>query len=183
MGSAFFINLTSPPLLFFFLGAFATLVRSDLDIPNPVARAISVYLLLAIGFKGGVALSASAFTGDVLLALGAALLLAALIPVYVFFVITRLFPNADAAAIAATYGSISAVTFVTATNYLDGLGIEWGGHFVAAMALMEAPAIVVGLFLYRRAAGAHDDAEATSMADLSREASLHGRAVLLLGSL
>jgi hypothetical protein len=186
MGSAFLVNLTSPPLLFFFLGAFATLVRSDLDLPNPVARAISVYLLFAIGFKGGVALSSSALSGEVMLALGAALLLAALVPVYVFIAVSRFFPNADAAAIAATYGSISAVTFVTATNYLDGLGIAWGGHFVAAMALMEAPAIVVGLYLYRRAASADDaddSMEDTSVADLLREAFLNGSVVLILGSL
>ena len=186
MGSAFLTNLTSPPLLFFFLGAFATFARSDLDIPNPVARAISVYLLFAIGFKGGVALSVSDPSGDVLLALGAALLLAALVPVYVFFAMSRLFSSADAAAIAATYGSISAVTFVTATNYLDGLGIGWGGHFVAAMALMEAPAIVVGLFLYRRVAGS-DDADAAaedmSVSTLLREAFLNGSVVLIVGSL
>jgi hypothetical protein len=186
MANAFLVNLTSPPLLFFFLGAFATFARSDLDVPNPVARAISVYLLFAIGFKGGVALSASSLSGDVLLALGAALLLAALVPVYVFFAVSRFFSNADAAAIAATYGSISAVTFVTATNYLDGLAVPWGGHFVAAMALMEAPAIVVGLFLYRRAAGAEageDAPEDTSLSMLLREAFLNGSVVLILGSL
>ncbi|MEM9316637.1 MAG: sodium-dependent bicarbonate transport family permease [Pseudomonadota bacterium] len=186
MASAFFANLTSPPLLFFFLGAFATIARSDLDLPNPVARAISLYLLFAIGFKGGVALASSELSSDVLLALAAALALAAIVPIYVFFAVKRFFPNADAAAIAATYGSISAVTFVTATNYLDGLNIAWGGHFVAAMALMEAPAIVVGLFLYRRAGGAEPDDEAvdeTSVSQLLREAFLNGSVVLILGSL
>jgi hypothetical protein len=186
MSSAFLANLTSPPLLFFILGAFATLARSDLDLPNPVARAISLYLLFAIGFKGGVALSESALSADVLLALGAALLLAALVPIYVYFAASRLFPTADAAAIAATYGSISAVTFVTATNYLDGLAIPWGGHFVAAMALMEAPAIVVGLFLFRRASGGvavADSDENTSVSELLREAFLNGSVVLILGSL
>lgn len=185
MGGAFAANLTSPPLLFFFLGAFATFARSDLDIPNPVARAISVYLLFAIGFKGGVALSVSEFSSEVLLALAAALLLAAVIPVYVYLAVSRLFSNADAAAIAATYGSISAVTFVTATNYLDGLAIGWGGHFVAAMALMEAPAIVVGLFLYRRAGGdgaGESDLE-MSVRSLLREAFLNGSVVLIVGSL
>ncbi|MEO1081130.1 MAG: sodium-dependent bicarbonate transport family permease [Pseudomonadota bacterium] len=185
MASAFFANLTSPPLLFFFLGAFATIARSDLDLPNPVARAISLYLLFAIGFKGGVALASSKLSPDVLLALAAALALAAIVPIYVFFAVKRFFPNADAAAIAATYGSISAVTFVTATNYLDGLDIAWGGHFVAAMALMEAPAIVVGLFLYRRAGGAapEEAIEETSVPQLLREAFLNGSVVLILGSL
>jgi hypothetical protein len=187
MSSAFFANLTSPPLLFFFLGAFATFARSDLDIPNPVARAISIYLLLAIGFKGGVALSTSPFSGEVIAALGAALLLAALVPVYVFVAVSRVFSRADAAAIAATYGSISAVTFVTATNYLDSIGVTWGGHFVAAMALMEAPAIIVGLFLYRMA-GSPDEVESAVTTNMGagrllREALLNGSVVLILGSL
>lgn len=188
MSVSFLSNLTSPALLFFLLGAFATFARSDLDIPNPVARAISIYLLFSIGFKGGVALSTSPVSSEVLLSLGAALLLAALVPIYVYFIVCRLFSTADAAAIAATYGSISAVTFVTATSYLDRLGITWGGHFVAAMALMEAPAIVVGLFLYRRAlgrvaAGSNDQGEQASMSELLREAFLNGSVVLILGSL
>ncbi|MEM0954396.1 MAG: sodium-dependent bicarbonate transport family permease [Pseudomonadota bacterium] len=185
MSVSFLSNLTSPALLFFFLGAFATFARSDLDIPNPVARFISIYLLFAIGFKGGVALSTSPVSAEVLLSLGAALLLAAVVPIYVYVIVSRLFSTANAAAIAATYGSISAVTFVTATNYLDRIGITWGGHFVAAMALMEAPAIVVGLFLYRRAtgAGAEMEGERTSVSELLREAFLNGSVVLILGSL
>jgi hypothetical protein len=187
MSSTFLANLTSPPLLFFILGFFATFARSDLEIPNPVARAVSIYLLFAIGFKGGVALSTSDLSGQVLVALGAALLLAAIVPVYVFFIVKRIFSTPDAAAIAATYGSISAVTFVTATSYLDSLGIPWGGHFVAAMALMEAPAIVVGLYLYRRvSAGTDDDATTdteTGISELLREAFLNGSVVLILGSL
>ncbi|MEM9388582.1 MAG: sodium-dependent bicarbonate transport family permease [Pseudomonadota bacterium] len=187
MSSAFLSNITSPPLLFFFLGAFATFARSDLDVPNPVARAVSVYLLLAIGFKGGVSLSGSALSPEVFAALGAALALAALVPVYVFFIVSRWFDKADAAAIAATYGSISAVTFVTATNYLDSVHIPWGGHFVAAMALMEAPAIVVGLFLYRLVGGTADEGdkgeEDMGLSTLLREAFLNGSVVLILGSL
>jgi hypothetical protein len=100
MSSTFLANLTSPPLLFFILGFFATFARSDLEIPNPVARAVSIYLLFAIGFKGGVALSTSDLSGQVLVALGAALLLAAIVPVYVFFIVKRIFSTPDAAAIA-----------------------------------------------------------------------------------
>lgn len=186
MSVSFLSNLTSPALLFFLLGAFATFARSDLDIPNPVARAISIYLLFSIGFKGGVALSSSPLSTDVLLALGAALLLASLVPVIVYALASRFFSTADAAAIAATYGSISAVTFVTATSYLDRIGVPWGGHFVAAMALMEAPAIVVGLFLYRRVStqtDTGDGVEVTSIGELLREAFLNGSVVLILGSL
>jgi hypothetical protein len=185
MSTAFLSNLTSPPLLFFFLGAFATAARSDLDIPNPVARAISIYLLFAIGFKGGVALSTSSLSAEVLLALGAALLLAAVVPLYIYAAASRFFAGANAAAIAATYGSISAVTFVTATSYLDSVNVPWGGHFVAAMALMEAPAIVVGLFLYRRARSSDAGGEVpeTGAQELLREAFLNGSVVLILGSL
>ncbi len=185
MSSAFLSNLTSPPLLFFILGFFATFARSDLEIPNQVARAVSIYLLFAIGFKGGVALSTSPLDADVLLALGAALLLAAVVPIYVYLLVKRLFSSEDATAIAATYGSISAVTFVTATSYLDNLGVPWGGHFVAAMALMEAPAIVVGLYLYRRATD-HQSRQTdpdTSVSELLREAFLNGSVVLIVGSL
>ena len=144
-------------------------------------------MLFAIGFKGGVALSSSPLSSEVLLALGAALTLAAVVPVYIYAVACRFFSTADAAAIAATYGSISAVTFVTATNYLDSIGVTWGGHFVAAMALMEAPAIVVGLFLFRRAClgdSTHaDDGLETGATQLLREAFLNGSVVLILGSL
>lgn len=186
MDNVFVQNLTSPPLLCFFLGLLAALARSDLDVPNAVARALSIYLLFAIGFKGGHALSESDLTVDIFTALAAAIVLASLVPVWVFFVIRRFVATEDAAAIAATFGSISAVTFVTAVNYLDGQGVAWSGHFVAAMALMEAPAIVVGLFLYQRfgraAAGEAAD-EAVSVAGLLREALLNGSVVLILGSL
>jgi hypothetical protein len=186
MTSAFLTNLTSPPLLCFFLGLFAAFARSDLDIPNPVARAISVYLLFAIGFKGGVALSGSDLSGEVIIALGAALGLAAVVPVYVYFIVSRFVSTADAAAIAATFGSISAVTFVTATNYLDSVSVPWSGHFVAAMALMEAPAIAVGLFLYRRARSrdaTEEGVEDMSVGALLHEALLNGSVVLILGAL
>lgn len=186
MTSVFLTNLTSPPLLCFFLGLFAALARSDLDIPNPVARAVSLYLLFAIGFKGGVALSGSGLSSEVLVALGAALMLAAVVPVYVFFIVRRFVSSENAAAIAATYGSISAVTFVTATNYLDSLSVPWGGYFVAAMALMEAPAIAVGLYLYRRANAASRPAqspEQLSAGGILHEALLNGSVVLILGAL
>jgi hypothetical protein len=146
--SAFLSNLGSPPLLFFFLGVMAVVVRSDLEIPAQVAKALSLYLLFAIGFKGGVALAESSVDTGMLLTLLAAIGLSALIPVYTFFLMRRRMSTADAAAIAATYGSVSAVTFVTAAGYLDIQGVEWNGYLVAAMALMESPAIIVGILLY-----------------------------------
>jgi hypothetical protein len=146
--AAFLSNLGSPPLLFFFLGVMAVVVRSDLEIPAQVAKALSLYLLFAIGFKGGVALAESSIDTGMLLTLLAAVGLSALIPVYTFFLMRRRMSTADAAAIAATYGSVSAVTFVTAAGYLDIQGVGWSGYLVAAMALMESPAIIVGILLF-----------------------------------
>lgn len=181
MDSLFFANLSSPPLLFFFLGVIAALVRSDLQIPSQVAKLISIYLLMAIGFKGGVALSESTLGFDVARDLAAATLLATLIPLLVFFCVRRIFTNADAAALAATYGSISAVTFVTTTSYLDLAEVAWSGHMVAAMALMESPAIIVGLLLYRMHGS--DSSNKLEWKSLCREAMLNGSVLLILGSL
>lgn len=186
MDGPFLANLGSPPLLFFFLGAAAALLRSDLEIPTQVAKFLSLYLLLAIGFKGGTALASSPPDAAVLGSVVAAILLACVVPLYTFYFLRRRLSVADAAAIAATYGSVSAVTFVTCTSYLDGSNIAWGGHLVAAMALMESPAIVIGLLLYRLATdgGAQGAGAAPfSWRELLREAFLNGSVFLILGSM
>ena len=182
MDSFFLVNLTSPPLLFFFLGVAAAVVRSDLEIPTQVAKFLSLYLLFAIGFKGGVALAKSGLDASVWQALLASVALASVVPVYVFYVLRRRIALADAAAIAATYGSISAVTFVTCTSYLDTGGIPWSGYLVASMAIMESPAIIIGIVLYRlHAAGA--DANGLQWRELLREACLNGSVFLIVGSM
>jgi hypothetical protein len=182
--SLFLANFTSPPLLFFFLGAAAALLRSDLEIPTQIAKALSLYLLFAIGFKGGVSLSKSGLDGDVAATLLAAVLLASLIPLVGFLLLRRRLGVADAAAVAATYGSISAVTFVTATSYLDAIEVAWSGHLVAAMALMEAPAIIIGLLLYRMyAAPAAAEAQSFEWRELISDSLLNGSVFLILGSL
>ncbi len=184
MDAGFLSNLSSPPLLFFFLGAAAAALRSDLEIPAPVAKFLSLYLLFAIGFKGGVALSKGNLDGAALAGLGAALLLACAVPLYAFALLKRRLGAADAAALAATYGSISAVTFVTATSYLDASGIAWGGHLVAAMALMESPAIIIGILLYRLYGGADaSPRERIDWGELLREACLNGSVFLIVGSM
>lgn len=184
MIATFLANLSSPPLLFFFLGALAVAARSDLEIPNQIAKFLSLYLLFAIGFKGGVALAVAPFDAQIVLTLGAAMVLSAGVPLYTFLLLRKRIPIADAAAIAATYGSVSAVTFVTATSYLDVSGISWGGHMVAAMALMESPAIIVGLLLYRKYAVAEDAGDDSfSWGQLLREACLNGSIFLIVGSL
>lgn len=185
MESFFLSNLGSPPLLFFFLGAAAALLRSDLEIPTQVAKFLSLYLLLAIGFKGGAALAESDLDATVWRTLIAAIALAAVVPLYVFYLLRRRLVVADAAAIAATYGSISAVTFVTCVSYLDANGISWSGYLVAAMALMESPAIIVGILLYRMHRGADDDESGGGfqLRELLRESCLNGSVFLIVGSM
>jgi hypothetical protein len=184
LDSLFLTNLSSPPLLFFFLGAAAAFVRSDLEIPTQVAKFLSLYLLFAIGFKGGVALAESTLDASVWITLAAALLLATIVPLLVYSLLRKRLPTADAAAVAATYGSISAVTFVTCTSYLDANEIAWGGHLVAAMAIMESPAIIIGILLYRLSL-TRDGSErvAIDWRELGREACLNGSVLLIVGSL
>ena len=182
--SVFLTSLSTPPLLFFFLGAAAVAVRSDLQIPAQIAKFLSLYLLFAIGFKGGVALSESSIDASVVLTLLSLMVLSAAVPVYTFFLLRRRLPIADAAAVAATYGSVSAVTFVTATGYLDIQAIPWSGYMVAAMALMESPAIIVGILLYNHFGRREGSATLPfSWVQLLKESVSNGSVFLILGSM
>ena len=142
-------NLLSPAILFFFLGVLAVVVGSDLEIPAPLPKLFSLYLLLSIGFRGGVELAHSGLNPTVLITIGAAITMAVLVPLICFWVLRWRFNVFDSAAIAAAYGSISAVTFITAESFLKVLKIRSDGFMVAALALMESPAIIVGLLLVR----------------------------------
>ncbi len=138
-------NLLDPAILFFIFGVLAGTVKSNLEIPPAISRFLSLYLLMALGLKGGFALCRSGLTPNVLASLGAALALALLVPLLGYTLLKRFLSGFDAAAIAATYGSVSAVTFVTAVQYLDTHGVSYGGHMAAAMALMESPAIIMAV--------------------------------------
>ncbi len=140
-------NLTNPALLFFILGMIAVLLKSDLEIPPSSSKFISMYLLFAIGFKGGQELSHEVLDSEILLSMLLGVAIALLIPAYTYFILRRKMNVFDAAAIAAAYGSVSAVTFVTAVAYLETQNMELHGHMVAIMALMESPAIIAGLML------------------------------------
>lgn len=140
-------NLTNPALLFFILGILAVQFKNDLRIPENSAKFISIYLMLSIGFKGGNELSHNAFTSETLGSMLLGLLLSSVIPVVAFLVLKRKVNTFNAGAIAAAYGSVSAVTFVTAISFLDFEGVGFSGHMIAVMALMEAPAIVMGILL------------------------------------
>ena len=175
-------NLLNPAILFFFLGMLAVFVRSDLEIPAPIPKLFSLYLLLAIGFRGGVELSKSGLSSEVLLTVVAAIGMACLVPIYSFFILRwGLNNDYDAAAIAATYGSISAVTFITASSFLKDLGMGFHGFMVADLALMESPAIIVGLILVNLFA-ANSDRE-VSWSEVLKEAFLNSSVFLLVGSL
>jgi hypothetical protein len=178
-------NLATPPILLFLLGVAARLLRSDLDIPQAITRGMSLYLLFSIGMHGGVELAKSGFGTTTLLPLAASVVAATVVPLVAYWVLRRRLGVEDAAAIAATYGSISAVTFITACSFLEAQGVTFGGHMVAAMALMESPAILVGVLLARRFQSGTKDAEngERGMGALFREAVLNGSVFLLLGSL
>lgn len=181
--------LFDPSILFFVVGIAAGLMRSSLEIPVPIARFLSLYLLMALGLKGGFALAASGFTPEVWLDLGLALLLAMIVPTLGYFFIKRMASGFDAAAIAATYGSVSAVTFITATQYLEKQGIDYGGHMAAAMALMESPAIIFAVLManmIRSRAAVADGPSGIPQAKMSsvlRESFTEGAQILLLGSM
>lgn len=190
-------NLLDPAILFFVFGMFAGTVKSNLEIPAPITRFLSLYLLMALGLKGGFALSHSGLTTEVATSLACAVALAALVPLLGYQLLRRLVTPFDAAALAATYGSVSAVTFVTATQFLDNQQIGYGGYMAAAMALMESPAIVLAVVLantLRRQAGAGLSVSPGSVATLPaapsagiwpilRESFTDGAQLLLLGAM
>lgn len=140
-------NLTDPAILFFAAGVLIGAVRSNLEIPAPIAKFLSLYLLMALGFKGGQALGDAGLGGDGLKVVGAALVLAFTMPALLFPVLRRKVNQFDAAAIAATYGSVSAVTFVTASQFLASRGDEAGGYLTVALVVMESPAIIMAVLL------------------------------------
>ena len=140
-------NLTNPAFLFFILGIVAVKLKSDLEIPQSTSKFISLYLLFSIGFKGGQELSHETFSIEIFWSILFGMAISIIIPIYTFFILKRKLNVYDSGAIAAAYGSVSAVTFVTAVAYLDSLNLTFHGHMVAIMALMESPAIIAGLIL------------------------------------
>jgi uncharacterized protein len=185
-------NLLDPAILFFVFGILAGILKSNLEIPPQIARFLSLYLLMALGLKGGFALAKSGLTAEVSISLACAIGLALVVPAIGYALLRRFLNGFDAAAIAATYGSVSAVTFITAVQFLDGRGIAYGGHMAAAMALMESPAIVMAVLfakLARQRVGAatgkplrvqsHDG----SIGSILKESFTDGAQLLLLGAM
>lgn len=176
-----FQNLVSPVVLFFALGLFAALARSDLTVPEAVAKTLALYLMMAIGFKGGAEVAASGVSSAMLgvMAVGAAL--SFVIPVigYAGLRATSKLSAVDSAAVAAHYGSISIVTFVAATEVIRGLDLSFEGYLVAVAAIMETPAILSALLLARRSG---EVSGGEGVGALLREVGLNASVVMLVGS-
>ncbi len=179
-------NITNPALLFFLLGIIATRVKSDLSIPETSSKFIAAYLLLSIGFKGGQELSHTGINLEVGLSLLLGLFLSAGIPVMAYFILKNRLSVQNAGAVAAAYGSVSAVTFVTTVAFLQSKNIEFGGHMVAIMAIMEAPAIVVGLLLakiYSKKTNKKEEIVEQNTLGTIKHALTNGSVLLIIGSL
>lgn len=175
-------NLLSPMILAFALGALAAFLRSDLEIPEGAAKALAIYLMFAIGFKGGVAMhSASGLA--LLWAIIAALILSTILPLLAFGLLRGVWrqDRTNAAAIAAHYGSISIVTFVTAAEFLRSRDIPYEGYLVAMTAVMETPAILIGLLLAGRQVQAGMQQGSSERGELVREVLVNGSVMLLVG--
>ncbi len=197
MNTNVFLTLLDPVVLFFVLGLTAAFVRSNLEMPAQISKFISLYLLMAIGIKGGVALSVSGIQPQILMGLGIALLMAFLVPAYTYPILRLRTDGYNAAAVAATYGSVSAVTFIAAGQYLDNQGTPYGGYMAVALVVMEAPAVImaVSLAAITRAKEtkinklSHDpDSSTSKTGHFSIKGVLHesftdGAIVLLMGSL
>ena len=174
-------NLTNPALLFFLLGIIAVRLNSDLEIPPNSSKFISLYLLFSIGFKGGQELAHSEFSLEIIWAILFGLLVSILIPFYTFFLLKRKLSTENAGAIAAAYGSISAVTFVTAVSFLESFNIKFSGYLVAVMALMEAPAIIIGFLLIKSYSKTKQTT--SSFKEIIKHALTNGSVLLIVGSL
>jgi hypothetical protein len=174
-------NLTNPALLFFVLGIISVYLKSDLEIPPNSSKFISLYLLFAIGFKGGQELSHETFNSEIGWSMLFGIIVSSTIPLYTFFILKRKLNIFDSGAIAAAYGSVSAVTFVTAVSYLESHQLNLHGHMVAIMALMESPAIVIGLLLvsvYNK-----EESQSIKKRTVMIHSFTNGSVLLILGSL
>jgi len=178
-------NLLSPIVLFFVLGLAAAIARSDLNIPEPFAKALSLYLMLAIGFKGGAEVARAGLDSALLLLILAGIALSFIIPAIAFSIlrVASPLPRIDAAAVAAHYGSISIVTFIAASEFLQSQAIAFEGYLVAVAAAMEAPAILTGIWLAQRGRKANSDTQGRERRMPSmREILFNGSIVMLVGA-
>ena len=172
-------NLLSPMVLFFALGLFASFVKSDLSVPEAIAKTMALYLMMAIGFKGGVELAGTGLTGTLFAVLIVGAILSALLPLIGFGLlrITSGLSRVNAAAVAAHYGSISIVTFVAATQAITAAGLGYDGYMIAVAAVMESPAIMVALLLAKGSGSAN-----TEGSHIGREIFFNSSVLMITGA-
>lgn len=182
-------NLLDPAILFFAFGVLAGALKSNLEIPPAIAKFLSLYLLMALGLKGGFALAQSGLSNTVVVSLAAAVLMAFIVPTLGYQLLKIRVSRFDAAAIAASYGSVSAVTFVTAMQYLEAELMSPGGHMAVALVIMESPAIIMAVLLanalrHADASGANtSSAKGPSLGKILHESFTDGAHLLLLGAM
>lgn len=172
--------LLDPAVLFFVLGLLAGLIRAELEVPQPVVRFLTLYLLMAVGLKGGFTLAQVGLSREGATALGAAVLMAVVVPLVAYVAFRWATSILQAGALAACYGSVSVVTFVAATEHLQAQGVDYSGTMSVALVLMELPAIVVGIALARRGS---TSAASLSWRGLLMDSARDGAPILLMGSL
>lgn len=173
-------TILNPGILFFLLGLGAALLKSNLEIPESVVKFISIYLMLSIGFKGGISLHQSSLFGDGILIIGIIIVMSAVVPVYSFLLFRKSLGAADAAAIGATYGSNSTLTYITAAGFLTSANIAYGGYMTVALVVMETPAILFAIIMARLA---HAGESGRSTGKIVAEAFTDGTLLVLVGSM
>lgn len=173
-------TILNPGVLFFLLGFFAVLARSNLAIPDSVVKFLSLYLMLSIGFKGGISLYESDLFGDGILIIGIIILMSAFVPFYSYLFLRRKLGVADAAGIGATYGSNSTLTYITAAGFLTSIGVSYEGYMTVALVVMETPAIIIAVVMAQMALKTKST---KSTRTVIRESLTDGTLLVLVGSL
>lgn len=173
-------TILNPGVLFFILGFVAIMLNSNLSIPESVVKFVSIYLMLSIGFKGGISLHQSSLFGDGILIIGIIIAMSALVPIYSFFLLKKKLGVADAAAIGATYGSNSTLTYITAAGFLTSVGASYAGYMTVALVVMETPAIIFAIVMARLA---RKNGSSQSTGKVIKEALTDGTLLVLVGSM
>ncbi len=173
-------TILNPGVLFFILGFVAVLLNSNLTIPEPVVKFVSLHLMLSIGFKGGVSLSESSLFGDGIIIIGIILAMSVLVPIYTYLLLKKPLGVADAAAVGATYGSNSTLTYITAAGFLTSIGVGYEGYMTVALVVMETPAIILAVIMAQMASP-RTGAKGTK--DVIKDALTDGTLLVLVGSM
>lgn len=177
-------NFLDPAILFFVFGVLAGALKSNLEMPRSIAKFLSLYLLMSLGLKGGFALAKSGLNTEIILSLGVALVMSFVVPMLGYQFLKSRVSKFDAAAVAASYGSVSAVTFVTAIQYLEQTGLQTNGYMAIALVIMESPAIIMAVLLANTLRQqANHQGPGLSIKNIIHESFTDGAHLLLLGAM